>query len=163
VKTRKKSATKKKSITSKHAYLREIKIKFKKKRVKAGSPVGKKITDSAQVVKLFEDLRDEAKETLITISLDVKLKIICFEVVAIGSVASLYFKPGEAVRASVALNAAGIIVLHNHPSGDPTPSPQDKRFTKDLMVVTDALGFEFHDHVIIGHESHFSFADKGLL
>lgn len=143
--------------------MREIKIKFKKKRVKAGSAVGKRITDSKQVVKLFEDLRDEAKENLIAISLDAKLKIICFEVVAIGSVSSIYLKPGEAVRASVALNSCGIIILHNHPSGDPRPSLQDEEFTKDLMVITDALGFEFHDHIIVGDESHFSFAEKGLL
>lgn len=162
-KTTKKSGAKQRTKTSKRAYLREVKIKFKKKRVKAGSPVGKRITDSEQVVKLFEDLRDEAKENLIAISLDAKLGIVCFEVVAIGSVASIYLKPGEAVRASVALNSSGIIVLHNHPSGDPRPSPQDKKFTKDLTVVTDALGFEFHDHIIVGDESHFSFADKGLL
>jgi len=163
VKTKNKIGTKKRNKTSKRTYLREIRIKFKKKRVKAGSPVGKRIADSEQVVKLFEDLRDEAKENLIAISLDAKLKIICFEVVAIGSVASIYLKPGEAVRASVALNSSGIIILHNHPSGDPTPSPQDKKFTKDLTVVMDALGFEFHDHIIIGDECHFSFADEGFL
>ena len=162
-KRKKKTGPKKRNKTSKRSYLREIKIKFKKKRVKAGSPVGKRITDSDQVVSLFEDLRDEAKENLITISLDAKLRIICFEVVAIGSVAGIYLKPGEAVRASVALNSSGVIVLHNHPSGDPTPSPQDKKFTKNLTVVTDALGFEFHDHIIVGDESHFSFADEGLL
>lgn len=162
-KPKKKSGAKKRNKTLKRTYLREIKIKFKKKRVKAGSPVGKRITDSDQVVGLFEDLRDEAKENLITISLDAKLKIICFEVVAIGSVAAIYLKPGEAVRSSVALNSHGVIVLHNHPSGDPRPSRQDKEFTRNLKVVTDALGFEFHDHIIVGDENHFSFVDEGLL
>lgn len=133
-KKKKKTGPRKRDKTPKRSYLREIKIKFKKKRIKAGSPVGKRITDSDQVVSLFKDLRDEAKENLITISLDAKLRIICFEVVAIGSVAAIYLKPGEAVRASVALNSSGIIVLHNHPSGGPTLSLQDKKFTKNLTV-----------------------------
>ena len=162
-KPKKKVVSKKKVKTPARTYLREVKIRFKKKRVKAGSPVGKRVTDAQQIVKLFSDLKDEAKENFITISLDTRMHIICFEVVAIGSVNAVYLRPGEAVRAAVGLNANGVVVLHNHPSGDPKPSRHDKKLTKDLKTVTDALGFGFHDHIIIGDDTYYSFGEHGLL
>ncbi len=97
-KTTSKKTTSKKKV-QKPTYLREIQIRYKKKRVKSDSPVGKKITDARLVFELFSDLQNEAKEKLITISLDVKLKIICFEVVAIGSINAVYSRPVEAIRA----------------------------------------------------------------
>lgn len=145
------------------SYLREIVIRYKKKKLKEDSQVGKKIRGAKQVVELFTDLQNEAKEKLIAISLDAKLKILCFEVVAMGSVSSIYLKPFEALRASIALNASGIILLHNHPSGDPTPSAEDKKFTKQLKKITDLGGMVLHDHIIIGDEDYFSFSEKGLV
>lgn len=144
-------------------YLREIEIKFKKKRVKSGVAVNQPINRPQQVYKLFQDLQTETKEKLISISLDAKLKILCFEVVAIGSVQAIYGRPFEALRASLPLNPAGIIVVHNHPSGDPTPSEKDKEFTRNLKTLTDAAGLKFYDHIIIGDEQYFSFAEAGLL
>lgn len=157
------TAPEKKIETEKPAYLREIEIRYKKKRVKAGSPVGKRITGAEQVFALFSDLQNEAKEKLITISLDVKLKIICFEVVAIGSVSAIYARPVEAIRAAIPMNPYGIIVVHNHPSGEPEPSDEDKAFTEKLLRSTRDLGIEFHDHVIIGDGAYYSFAEKGLM
>lgn len=156
----------KKSISKKNAqpaYLREVEIKFKKKRVSAKSPLGESITDSNQIYSLFQDLQNEAKEKLIAVSLDSNYKIICFEVIAIGSVKAIYLRPGEAVRSAIALNAHGIILIHNHPAGDPSPSKEDKKFTKDLGIVADALGVNFLDHLIIGDGEYFSFSDEGLL
>ncbi len=161
-KTTSKKTTSKKKV-QKPTYLREIQIRYKKKRVKSDSPVGKKITDARLVFELFSDLQNEAKEKLITISLDVKLKIICFEVVAIGSVNAIYARPVEAIRASIPLNPYGIIMVHNHPSGDPEPSSGDKNFTSKLLLNTKSLGIEFHDHIIIGDGKYFSFAEHGLI
>ncbi len=158
-----KTAYARKRETRKLAYLREIQIRYKKKRVKAGSPVGKKIVGAGQVVELFSDLQNEAKEKLITVSLDAKLKILCFEIVAIGSVSTVYARPAEAVRGAIPVNAYGVIIVHNHPSGDPKPSIGDKAFTRRLLRSTDDLGIEFHDHIIIGNGSYYSFAERGLL
>jgi len=160
-KVAKKASVKKK--VAKPTYLREIQIKFRKKRVSADSPVGKPITDSRHVYQLFKDLENESKEKMIAISLDAKNKIICFEVVAIGSLKSIYVRPFECIRASLPLNPYGVILIHNHPSGDPTPSVADKTFTKELKKLTDAGGLAFHDHLIIGDEGYFSFADAELL
>lgn len=153
----------KKKKSAKPAYLREIQIKYKKKRVKDGSPVGKKIAGARQVYELFSDLQNEAKEKLIVICLDVKLKILCFEVVAIGSVHSIYTRPFETLRAAIPMNAYGLILVHNHPAGDVKPGPLDKEFTRELKDLTRRGGIALHDHVIIGDGEYYSFAEAGLM
>jgi DNA repair protein RadC len=162
-KASKKTAYVKKGKACKPAYLREIQIRYKKKRVKADSPIGKKIVRAEQVVELFSDLQNETKEKVITISLDTRLRIICFEVVAIGSLNSISFRPFEVIRAAIPLNPYGIIMVHNHPSGDPEPTREDKEITKRVKLLADAGGFAFHDHIIIGDGVYYSFAEQGLL
>ena len=157
----KKKATKKKA--AKPNYLREIHVSYKKKRVSSNSPINKSLTNPELVVELFKDMQNETKEKLIAISLDVKLKIITFEVVSIGSVAAIYARPGELVRVPVMVNAYGIIAIHNHPSGDSTPSDGDHAFTDDLLTICKALGTPLYDHIIIGDGEYFSFAQEGLL
>ncbi|MEM1223899.1 MAG: JAB domain-containing protein [Verrucomicrobiota bacterium] len=151
------------SSQSRPAYLREVQISYKKKRVKNGSPVGEPVSQSKQVYELFKDLENEGKEKMIAISLDASIKIISFEVVAIGSVDAIYGRPFEAIRSAIALNAVGVILVHNHPSGDPYPSQLDKNFTNDLKEITDKGGMSLYDHIIIGEDSYFSFADEGIL
>ena len=68
-----------------YKYIREIDIKYKKKRIKNNSPINEQACSPNQIIELFSDLQNEAKEKLITISLDANLKILCFEIVAIGS------------------------------------------------------------------------------
>ncbi|MBI3563369.1 MAG: DNA repair protein RadC [Gammaproteobacteria bacterium] len=145
------------------AYIREIEIRYKKHPVDANAPVNEPLTDPRRVYELFSDLQNEAKEKLITISLDVKLKLLCFEIIAIGSVNSVYARPVEALRGAISLNAYGIIIVHNHPSGDPRPSSGDERFTSDLLINTTSLGLEFYDHVIIGDGTYYSFVEQGLM
>jgi len=60
-------------------------------------------------------------------------------------------------------SAVSAIVIHNHPSGKPTPSVEDKKFTKDLLKVTDLIGFNLHDHIIIGYEGYYSFSEAGKI
>lgn len=145
------------------SYLREIQILYKQRRVSSKSSPITSIRGASQVFELFSELQNETKEKLITINLDARLKIICFEVVAIGSVNTLLVKPFEVIRSSVALNAHGIIVVHNHPSGDSTPSSNDKKFTRALKKITDLGGLVFHDHIIIGQGDYYSFAKNQLL
>ncbi len=144
-------------------YIREIELRYKKHRVKSGDPVNEPLTDAMKVFELFSDLQNEAKEKVITISLDVKLKLLSFEVVAIGAVNAIYGRPVEVLRTAIPLNPYGIIVVHNHPSGDPTPSPGDIEFTSKLLINTTSLGLKFHDHIIIGNKEYFSFAEQGLM
>lgn len=156
----KKAATKK---TTKPVFLKEVEIKFRKKRVKGDSVVGHPVSGSRQVYELFKDLENEAKEKLICVSLDSNLKIVCFEVVAIGSPAGVFARPIEVIRTAIPWNPRGFIVVHNHPSGDPAPSQRDKDFTVRLRAAVETLGCELFDHVIVGEDGYFSFADAGLL
>ncbi|MCF6257864.1 MAG: DNA repair protein RadC [Gammaproteobacteria bacterium] len=144
-------------------YMREIELRYKKHRVKSDAPVNEPLTNPQKVYELFSDLQNDAKEKLITISLDAKLKLLCFEIIAIGSVNSIYTRPIEAIRAAIPLNPYGIIIVHNHPSGDPTPSIEDEKFTSNLLINTTSLGLTFYDHIIIGHDSYFSFTEEGIM
>jgi len=150
-------------MDTKPTYLREVSIKFKKKRVKNNAPANESMTDPNKVYELFSDLEDEMREKFLVLALDAKLKLLCFEVVAIGSVDAVYGKPAEALRIPIAMGASSVILLHNHPSGDPSPSEQDKTFTQRIKGYCDDLGMPIHDHIIIGTEGFFSFNDQGLI
>ena len=147
----------------KPVYLREVSIKFRKKRVKNDAPANEAMADPQKVYDLFRDLEDEMREKFLVLALDNKLKLLCFEVVATGSVDAVYGKPAEALRIPIAMGASSVILVHNHPSGDPAPSEQDKTFTRRIKGYCDDLGMPIHDHIIIGSEGFYSFADDGLL
>jgi len=143
-------------------YLREIEIRYKKKRVSKKAVDGC-ITCPEDVVNLFHGLQDETKEKMITINLDSKNKILCFEVVAIGSLNSIYLRPMEVFRTAFPVNAYGAMVLHNHPSGDPTPSKEDINFTGCLNRMARDMGLKFLDHIIIGSDGYYSFKEHGQI
>ncbi len=140
-------------------FLREIEIRYKRKRA-SKEAVNKSITCSSDVVRLFHSLQDETKEKMITINLDSKNKILCFEVVAIGSIRSLFVRPMEVFRTAFPVNAHAALVLHNHPSGDPTPSKDDIAFTEKLNRLANDMGLSFLDHIIIGSDGYYSFRDS---
>ena len=71
--------------------------------------------------------------------------------------------PREVVKRALELNASAIILVHNHPSGDPTPSPADIDMTRAVHSAARAVGVVLHDHVIIGNGKHLSFRREGLL
>jgi DNA repair protein RadC len=68
--------------------------------------------------------------------------------------------PREVVKRALELSATALILVHNHPSGDPTPSSADIKMTRDIIDVAKPLGITIHDHIIVGREGHASF--KGL-
>jgi DNA repair protein RadC len=83
-----------------------------------------------------------------------------FEVVAIGSINSIHVRPMEVFRTAFPVNAQGAVVLHNHPSGDPTPSEADNAFTSKLNRLAQDMGLQFIDHIIIGKDSYYSFKER---
>ncbi len=143
-------------------YLREVEIKYKKRTKKSKSTVGQSLSGTQQVVEFFSDFQNETKEKLIAVSLDAKNKILCFEIVAIGSLTTIYIRPIEALRASILVNAFSVIFVHNHPSGDPKPSSADKEFTVKMQRYDD-LGIVLLDHIIIGENCYYSFCEDGKL
>ncbi len=95
--------------------------------------------------------------------LDRKNNLIADEVQQRGTVNHTPVYPREVMKRALVLNASALIVVHNHPSGDPKPSRDDIETTRELKAAAKALELELHDHVVIGHRTHASFRSLGLL
>ena len=120
-----------------------------------------KITQSADVYNLSQDMRDLDREEFRILLLDTKHRVVGVHTVAIGSLNTAIVHPREVFKAAILANAAAIIGIHNHPSGDPTPSPEDRALTKRLAEAGNTLGIRLLDHVVIGDQRFYSFADHG--
>ncbi|MFO7959218.1 MAG: DNA repair protein RadC [Candidatus Brocadiia bacterium] len=110
-----------------------------------------------------EQLAGEQKEFFCTLLLDTKNHLIDKEWVAVGSLNESVVHPREAFQSAVSQSAAKVIFVHNHPSGNPEPSQQDRRLTRRLREVGSLLGIPVLDHLIIGREDYYSFAEAGAL
>jgi DNA repair protein RadC len=109
-------------------------------------------------------LDDVDREYFLVIMLDRKNHALAVNVVSIGSLTGSLAHPRETFKAAILSNAAAIICGHNHPSGDPQPSQEDRVLTKRLKEAGDLLGINLLDHVVLGCEGrYFSFADAGIL
>jgi DNA repair protein RadC len=95
--------------------------------------------------------------------LDRRNNLIADEVQQRGTVSHTPVYPREVMKRALILNASALIVVHNHPSGDPKPSREDIETTRELKAAANALEVELHDHVVIGHGKHASFRALGLL
>ena len=104
------------------------------------------------------------REEMLCVLLDAKHKIIGLHTVSIGSMSYAIVHPRETFKAAIVSNCAAVILAHNHPSGDPTPSQEDRQLTTRLKDCGVLLGIPVLDHLVIGDEGHYvSFADRGEL
>lgn len=121
-----------------------------------------RLKDSREVADiLMEELADEKKEYFLAINLNSKLQIESKSVVSIGSLDSAPVHPREVFAPAVRRGAAAVVVAHNHPSGDPSPSPQDIEVTKRLIEASGIIGIKLLDHVIVGNGSFISMKSEG--
>ncbi|MCA3676171.1 MAG: DNA repair protein RadC, partial [Methylobacterium sp.] len=102
-------------------------------------------------------------EQLRVLFLDKKNGLIRDEMMQKGTVDHTPVYPREIMRRALQLNASAIILVHNHPSGDTTPSRADIEMTREIIEHAEALGLTVHDHLIIGRKGHASFRAMGLL
>jgi DNA repair protein RadC len=108
-------------------------------------------------------LRDLAVEEFRLLALDTQHRVVRELLITRGLLDSSLVHPREVFRAAIAEAAAGIVVLHNHPSGNPAPSPDDRTITRQLVEAGRLLDIPVYDHVIVGGDRYFSFAEAGLL
>ncbi len=118
---------------------------------------------STEVATYFSSLEDEPREVLIAMHLDNKHHALSIEEISRGTLTGSLFDPKAILQGALLANAAALILVHNHPSGDPKPSPEDISVTKSLKQLTDLLPIRLLDHVIIGRKSYFSLQDSGHL
>ncbi len=111
----------------------------------------------------MEDLRHLETERLMAVMLDNRCRRICDEVLTIGTVNASLISVREVLISAVRCGAVSFVVLHNHPSGDPSPSPQDISVTGKLKRAGEIIGIPLTDHIIIGDRCYFSFIESGCL
>lgn len=122
------------------------------------------ITSARQVFEISKTFFEDAdREGFYILCLDPKGRIIGINLVAIGSLGVTIIHPGEVFKAAILLNSASIISVHNHPSGDPTPSRHDNELTERLVQAGVLLGIPLKDHVICGEDDFFSYEERGLI
>ena len=125
---------------------------------------GKRVGSSEDIFNhLHERLRDRRQETFLLLLLDSKNRIIKDLQISVGSLSSSMVHPREVFAPAIRESAASVIFVHNHPSGDPTPSQEDLEITNRLREVSNVVGIKVLDHVIIGAGRYVSLKDKGLL
>lgn len=116
---------------------------------------------------LFEAFRDEFveldREHFVLITLDSKNRTIGYHTVSVGSLSTSVVHLRECLKAALLDSAAAVIFLHNHPSGDPAPSHEDRECTNRLVEASKILGIRVLDHIIFGETNFYSFADAGLI
>jgi len=102
------------------------------------------------------------REKLRVVVLDSKNHVLRIATVYQGNVSSSLVRVGELFRDAVRLNAASLILCHNHPSGDPTPSPDDLHLTAEALAAGRLLDIDLLDHLVIGHDAWVSLRDRGV-
>lgn len=118
--------------------------------------------DVAQVGKEFMRIHEEPEEYMYMICVNTKNKIIGVFEISHGTANSSIVRPREVFQKALLANAISIILLHNHPSGDPKPSKEDIEVTRRLTEAGNVLGIEVLDHIIIG-DTYVSLKEKGYL
>ena len=125
---------------------------------------GTRISTSGDLYRHFHPmLRDQKHEIFKVVLLDAKNSFVKEATVSKGSLTLSIVHPREVFAFAVRESAAGVIFLHNHPSGDPTPSLEDRQLTDRLVAAGNLLGIPVLDHIVIGDGRYVSFADEGWL
>ncbi|WP_010270861.1 RadC family protein [Paenibacillus senegalensis] len=141
--------------------------------VKAGIELGRRLAASSQEAKvqirsprdvfslLSEEMRYLQKEHFVCLFLNTKNHVLARETLSIGSLNASIVHPREVFHAAIRRSSASIICVHNHPSGDPSPSPEDIEVTARLADAGRIVGIEVLDHIIIGDNKYCSLKEKG--
>ncbi|MBP5199126.1 MAG: DNA repair protein RadC [Schwartzia sp.] len=108
-------------------------------------------------------LRFEQKEHFLVMLLDVRNRVLAMPTISIGSLTASVAHPREIFREAIRYSAANMILIHNHPSGDPTPSREDVRITKQMMKAGEIMGIPVLDHVIIAGDGFLSLKEADCL
>lgn len=112
---------------------------------------------------LYQSMRDKKREQFKVIFLDARNQVLGVKVLFEGTLTSSRIYPREVVRAALDFHAAALIFAHNHPSGDPQPSPEDTAVTRKLIQACLLMDITVHEHIVIGNGNYFSYADSGLI
>jgi DNA repair protein RadC len=128
----------------------------------AGSPC-RSSEDVQRVARAIYESLDADKEHFVLLAMNNKNRVNGFKVISTGSLTASVVHPREVWRAALHLCAAAVVFVHNHPSGEPAPSPEDMEITRRLKETGDLLGIRVLDHVVLGLNRFYSFSDQAFL
>jgi DNA repair protein RadC len=129
-----------------------------------GGPVGRQVRSPQNVADLLApEMEPLAQEQLRVVLLDIRNRVLDVVMVYQGSVSTAVARMAELFRDAVVANAPGIVLVHNHPSGDPSPTDDDVRMTTEAARAGQLLGIELLDHVVLGHGRFVSLKERGVL
>lgn len=122
------------------------------------------VRGSREAFELFRGLlRTADREHFAVALMNAKMEVIGVNVVSVGNLTQSLVHPRETFKAAILANASSVILAHNHPSGDPSPSDEDRRITARLRRAGDLLGIAVADHIVLGEGRYYSFADEGRM
>jgi len=134
------------------------------KRLSVSKNLKKQVMTPSDIANLFMPrMRDLKKEFLKGVFLDSKCSIIKYETISVGGLNTNIIHPGEVFKTAILEDAVAVVLVHNHPSGDPTPSSDDVKLTVKLKKLGKLIGIELLDHIIIGDNEYVSFKERGLI
>jgi len=107
--------------------------------------------------------RGADREILSALCLDAQNQPNCFNVASIGALNTTRTRPADILKAAILSNALGLVLIHNHPSGELDPSPEDIEFTRAIQRACELIGIELYDHLIVTDDGFTSFRERGLI
>jgi len=147
-----------------HYFLSALREMLRRPAVNVGTAKGKSFTCSREIFEhIHYQLEEQSQEYFYTLILDNKHRLLRTHLTTQGILNRSLVHPREVFAPAIALRAAALVLIHNHPSGDPHPSRQDMEITKRLMEVGVLVGIKVLDHLIIGGDGYFSFIDEGVM
>jgi DNA repair protein RadC len=135
------------------------------RRLRARTPGARTVlAGPSEVYAAFGPLMEDLKHEVFRIALlDAQNALLRDRIISVGTLSASLVHPREVFKPAILESAASVILLHNHPSGDPTPSREDIRLTRQLVECARMLDLSIHDHVIIGHGRFVSLAERGII
>ncbi|MFH2068426.1 MAG: JAB domain-containing protein [Candidatus Omnitrophota bacterium] len=142
-------------------YVKEIELKFRKR--PAIGIEGANIFRPEDVCFLVRDIRDSVVEKMLALHLNSRNAINCVQVVSIGTVNSAPVNPAEIARVALLTASVGVLLVHNHPSGDTEPSTDDRNITGQVKQALALFGIVLVDHIVVSDSAWYSFKTSGIL
>jgi DNA repair protein RadC len=122
------------------------------------------VESSGDILKLlYQEMRDLDQEVFKILLLNGQNHVLKIEEISKGTLTTAQIYPREVIKVALRHSAAALVFVHNHPSGVAQPSEDDKKITRDLVLACRLMGIKVHDHIIIGDNDKFSFADAGMI
>lgn len=144
----------------KQIYGLEVRVQLIREKDNVKGPVVKSPGDVYEIVK---HLKDSDREQFLTICMSVKNEVLSIETTSVGTLTANLVHPREVFKSAILQNAAGIIIAHNHPSGDPNPSEEDINITKRLFEASKIMDILLLDHLVVGNGIFKSLKEMGKM